>query len=134
MSDSSRRESWPSWVLIAPLILVGVVSAGWIGRLMPSCFFHQETGFFCPGCGATRAAMALAEGRWMEALGRNGLFVIGVVAGVIWIVLSALGERFRKVKWLRPFRWKLWFLWLALGVLGVFGVLRNLPGMAGMAP
>lgn len=78
--------------------------------------------------------MALSEGHWGAALGNNGLFVIGVVIGGIWILLSAMRVRFPKVKWLRPFRWKLWFLWVALGLLVVFGVLRNLPGMEWLSP
>jgi len=119
---------------MAPLFLLGVFSARWLGAMMPTCYFHQETGLLCPGCGATRAALALREGLFARALGYNGLFVIAVTFGSVWILLSAARERYAEVKWLRPFRWRLSFLWFALILLLAFWVLRNLPGMEWMGP
>ena len=78
--------------------------------------------------------MALADGRWLEALRNNGLFVMAVILGGLWILLSAARVRFPSVGWLRIFQGKLWFLWLALGLLAAFGIGRNLPGMEWLGP
>lgn len=127
-TKSPRRGAWPFWVLVAPLMIVGVASARWIGSSLPTCLFHQQTGLHCPGCGATRAALALGEGKVGVALQNNFLFVFWVLFGGAWIVLSATRERFPEVKWLRPFQWRLWFLWAILAALFVFTLLRNVSG------
>ncbi len=101
---------------------------------MPACLFHQHTGLLCPGCGATRSALALGDGRIIEAVQNNLLFVSGVVFGSLWILLAAMREKFSKVLFLQPFRIRLWFLWVILALLVCFGILRNLPGFEMLRP
>ncbi len=52
----------PLWVKLAPLL--------------PRCTFRHLTGFPCPTCGSTRAALALASGHPLEAFLWNPLVVI----------------------------------------------------------
>ena len=118
---------WPGWTLIAPLMVVGVASARWISESLPSCLFHKQTGLLCPGCGATRSALALGEGRIVEAVQLNALFVLMVLGGGIWILLSGAQVRYPQVGWLRIFRWRIGFLWAALVLVAAFGILRNTP-------
>ncbi len=42
----------------------------------PLCVFHALTGYYCAGCGATRALHALLHGRVLEAAHDNVLFVL----------------------------------------------------------
>lgn len=42
---------------------------------LPACGFHELTGFYCPGCGATRAIYHLARGEWVLAL-RSNIFIL----------------------------------------------------------
>lgn len=37
-------------------------------ELVPPCTFHKITGFYCPGCGGTRAVHALLHGRILTSL------------------------------------------------------------------
>jgi hypothetical protein len=81
-------------VLLARLFLVAVLGAGLVSLLFgPSpesmalfpCPFHTLTGIKCPGCGMTRACIALARGEVGEALRYNPfslglLFFVGVFA------------------------------------------------------
>ena len=51
------------------------------GQGIYPCLFHLVTGAYCPGCGGTRALLALLHGRlavWMTALG----------AGIIILVMN----------------------------------------------
>lgn len=66
----------------------------------PKCFFHQLTGWQCPGCGISRATHALLHGHFAEALAYNYFFVISVpyllsVCVVSAMTKSALGKRLR---------------------------------------
>lgn len=37
-------------------------------QLIPTCLFYEETGYYCPGCGGTRAVMALLRGKLLRSL------------------------------------------------------------------
>ncbi|MCE0483356.1 MAG: DUF2752 domain-containing protein [Methylacidiphilales bacterium] len=44
----------------------------------PQCLLYRATGFYCAGCGATRALHALFHGRVLEALHDNALLIMGL--------------------------------------------------------
>jgi hypothetical protein len=134
MRPNPNKGAWPRWVLLVPLLVLGLASARWLGPAMPACLFHQHTEFLCPGCGSTRAAVALSEGRIIEAVRNNLLFVSGFVFGGLWILLAAIREKFPKVRFLQFFRIRLSFLWVILGLLLSFGILRNFPGFEIVRP
>jgi hypothetical protein len=50
----------------------------WLAPLVPGCPFHLATGVPCPGCGTTRAALALARGDVLGALAFNPLAALGI--------------------------------------------------------
>lgn len=96
----------------------------------PRCLFHEATGLYCAGCGATRALHALLHGRVLEALHDNALFV-----AVLPLVLFLVG-RFALDAWRAD-------AWPAVHVEGrtvartgaavflvtiAFAIARNLPG------
>lgn len=49
-----------------------------VARVLPSCPFHDATGLYCPGCGATRALYDLMHGDPLAALGMNPLLVLAL--------------------------------------------------------
>lgn len=92
---------------------------------LPKCFFHEATGLNCPGCGGTRAVLALFHGRFAEALHDNVLVValIPLMAWTLWrvAVLAWTGV------WVPP-RIRDQRLTVPIAVLIVaFFVLRNVP-------
>jgi hypothetical protein len=97
----------------------------------PTCMFHELTGLYCPGCGATRALYALLHGNLRLALKDNALFVLSLVALTVW------GARFvlRKLR-NQPAGFSLSpkFLWGFLVISLIFAVMRNLPGFSFLAP
>ena len=64
----------------------------------------------------------------------NFLFVSALGLGGVWILASAVSEKFPEVKILRVFRFRLWFLWWILGTLVTFTLLRNIPAMDFLQP
>ncbi|MDC0313276.1 DUF2752 domain-containing protein [bacterium] len=117
-----------------PLSIMLLAIAPWLSERMPSCLFHEKTGLFCPGCGATRSALDLSNGDWFGAMRNNVLFVSSLGLSGVWIVVSAVSEKFPEVEILRVFRFRLRFLWWILATLIAFTLLRNIPAMDFLRP
>jgi hypothetical protein len=83
--------------------------------IFPPCPFHELTGWWCPGCGSTRALHQLLHGHLAAAFWLNPLAVL-LLPPVGYLV--ARGERVP----MRP----IW-IWALAGMIIVFGVLRNIP-------
>ena len=98
----------------------------------PSCPFLAATGYFCPGCGATRLVHALTHGDVGTAFGLNPLlFVLLPVLGYLyvrWTVLTARGRPMRSALFGRA------AVYPFLGLLVVFWIVRNLPFAQALAP
>ncbi|HAE19631.1 MAG: hypothetical protein CBC97_07410 [Verrucomicrobiaceae bacterium TMED137] len=134
MSPPRVKGKWPCWVLLIPLSIMLLAMAPWLSERMPSCLFHEKTGLFCAGCGATRSALALSNGDWFGAMRNNFLFVSALGLSGVWILASAVSEKFPEVKILRVFRFRLRFLWWILATLIAFTLLRNIPVMDFLRP
>jgi len=85
------------------------------------------TGYYCPGCGATRATHHLLHGRLLKALDENALWVLSLP-----LVLYGAASEVRRAWCGRPLPGDIARQrWLILGfgaVVVLFGLLRNLPG------
>ncbi len=79
------------------------------------CSFYEQTGWFCPGCGMTRALRALVHGEVVASLKQNLLLLPGVVLG-IWICIKP------RLAWSLKL-----FVWM-LSVAVAFTVARNTVG------
>ncbi len=91
--DRAPRR-WPQ-VGFAP-VAVGVVWAALVGVFVlvkPAgsdatlCLFRNATGLPCPTCGSTRAALAVADGRLLDAVVLNPLMTVAALVGVVWLAL-----------------------------------------------
>jgi hypothetical protein len=100
------------------------------GGAYPQCLLYQTTGFYCAGCGATRALHALLHGRVLEALHDNVLFVT-LLPVLLIVAAMAAARAWSDNRWpalhIAP-RTLVWrgaaFAALAL----LFMTLRNMPG------
>ncbi len=57
------------------------------------CGFHRVTGWYCPGCGITRACFALSEGRILRSLYYNITpLLLGLIAAIyqVWMCCDQL--------------------------------------------
>jgi hypothetical protein len=101
---------------------------------LPGCPFHAATGLWCPACGSTRSACALARGDVVEALRHNVLF-LPAVAVLVWAwvayTLRAAVPGAAARRWAQsPFtvlRRPAWLFGLGVAILA-FWVCRNVPG------
>jgi len=130
MDDGIRRRA----LVAGALGLAAVVSAVLLYHYgpgmcawWPGCTFYRVTGWYCPGCGMTRAMHALLHGRVAAAFGHNPLLmaVLPVVAaGAGLDVLGWIRGPERPTPRLRPSpRVVIGFVVVVMA----YWVLRNLP-------
>ena len=128
------RSAAASW-LLAGLLGAGLCLGLWVIYLFdpthhhfyPICQFHRLTGWYCPGCGMTRALYALLHGQWLTACHDNILLVVAppaALARALWWYPRRQQHRFLPNRWF----WSLVFLTLT------FGVVRNQPQLTCLAP
>jgi Protein of unknown function (DUF2752) len=86
-----------------------------IAGFYPRCYFHELTGWYCPGCGTTRALHQLLHGNVTAAFRLNPLAIS---------LLPLVGHLM--VRGHRGGMKPVW-IWVLVGVIIVFGVVRNIP-------
>ena len=97
------------------------------------CTWLALTGYYCPGCGSSRALRAMLHLDFYQALRYNALFTICAPFVGIYIVVSALRYiRYgsEPAKRTIPF----WPVWALCAAAVCYGVLRNLSAFAFLAP
>ena len=91
------------------------------------CIFHELTGYYCPGCGGTRAFLALITGHPILSFLYNPavIYAAGVLLfyGVWGISYAVSARNARKIK--KP-RFYLAFVWILIAILMINCTVRNL--------
>ena len=68
------------------------VNGSLLKSLMPPCMFYKITGYYCPGCGGTRAVYALFQGKFLTSLFYQPFILYTAVVGG-WFMVSQTIER-----------------------------------------
>ena len=90
--------------------------------LIYDCVFLSVFGFYCPGCGGTRAAVALLYGQIGHSLKCNPLTAY-IAAGFLALDIRAAVGILRR----QPFslRIPLWYFWVMLAIAVIHCIVRN---------
>ena len=81
---------------------------------LPKCLFHKLTGFYCPGCGGTRALSSLLHGDLKSSLHNNLLLIpAGLTIVLLTVKKNYIPNRYAMIA--------------VIAVIVVFTVLRNIP-------
>lgn len=105
-ASAQVRAALFAWGCAALLALLLRPAWSAMAAWLPSCTFHDLTGFACPTCGTARAALALLHGRPLAALSVNplaaaagaaflggGLLALGWAVAGLPVPVGALGGR-----------------------------------------
>lgn len=107
-------SKWRIPLCLLPLVCIPAVVLH--DRLMPFvhrmaaggyCLFYHKTGYYCPGCGSTRAVLALLHGHPLLSLHENPTILacaLIAVLGYIELVCLSFGKKVR----LLPRRYSVW--------------------------
>lgn len=122
------------WFLIGGLALIAVSM-----RLMPRlvadnqrpCMFQMLTGFYCPGCGGTRAVVGLLRGRLIKSLLLNPFVLyVAVVGG--WFMISQTIQRLSKGKLSIGMKYREIYLWISLVLVVANFLVKNILLLCGV--
>ena len=127
----------PTVKRIAVLIVPFVAAAAMLGLAwlvlrfvrFPPCPFLTYLHIYCPGCGATRAVIALMRGDVLLSLRENALILFILTAAALYYIEYAVRV------WGGSFRFSLlhrsWVIYSVLALLGVYLIARNfIPAIA----
>lgn len=113
-------------LMFAATLLIGVAAMqGW--SLWP-CPFAEVTGKPCPGCGMTRAFLALLHGDWQTVIRWHPFAPFFALVGLVASVASVLpgGLAARVACWVEIFEKKTRLPAIILTLFACFGLLRML--------
>lgn len=91
--------------------------------MLPECQFYKWTGLYCPGCGDTRAVIALMNGDVLLSLRQNALIIALLLLGIAMYAELLLKVVFEK-KFKSPV-FNLKFLVIFLILFLSYAVVRN---------
>ena len=116
--------------LLGILVAVLAPAAGLLLRLLnlqlhlPPCWFHLLSGYYCPGCGGTRALRALLHGQLLQAV-RFHPFVPYAAAVYLYFMITQAVERISHGAYPIGMRYHNGIVWTALAlILGSF-IVKN---------
>ncbi|WP_263358237.1 DUF2752 domain-containing protein [Acidicapsa ligni] len=126
MQLPSGRQLGVLLIVSAAVVAGGVLRAHAPGALhLPSCPFHQFTGFYCPGCGSTRALHHLLNFEFAAALRCNFMFVVLSPFLALWF--GAKGLRILNLWHGRDFDLSVRTTRLLIAITIAWWIVRNLP-------
>lgn len=80
------------------------------------CTFNKWTGFYCPGCGGTRAVFALIRGNVFKSLYLHPFVpYVAVIGG--WFMISQTIERLSRGKIKIALHFRMIYVWIALALI-----------------
>ena len=116
------------WAAIAVLLLVGVfvkVTGFNPLRLLGPCLLHALSGYYCPGCGGTRAVKFLLRGEIVKSFCYHPIVLYAVVLGG-WFMISQTIERASRGKVRIGMHFRELYMWLALSIIIVNCLVKNM--------
>lgn len=91
---------------------------------LPPCLFHLISGYYCPGCGGTRAVRALLHGQFLQSFLFHP-FVPYAAAVYFYFMLTQTAERISRGNFRIGMRYHNSLVWIAvLLIMGNF-ILKN---------
>ena len=130
MRNRSKEETalfYIGWALVfvsGILVLMYQIMPLPFKMIMPPCIFHSVTGLYCPGCGGTRAVLALMQGRLLCALIYHPFVPYSFLIGG-WFMVSQTIQRLSGGRISIGMKYRDIYLWLALGIVIAGCILKN---------
>jgi len=93
-------------------------------HLMPPCAFYSSTGFYCPGCGGTRAVLSLLQGDVLKSVFYHPVVPYVAVLGG-WFMISQTIERISRGKCKIAMSFRMIYVFILLALLAISFIWKN---------
>lgn len=94
-------------------------------KLLGPCVFHRLTGYYCPGCGGTRAVYALLAGKPVLSFIYHPFVLYGSIVGG-WFMISQTVERVSRGRIKIGMHFREIYIWIALALIIANCLVKNL--------
>lgn len=116
------------WILMA-LFAMGAavihINGKTILNYVPPCMFHRVTGYYCPGCGGTRAVFTFFRGDIVRAFKFHPFVPYTFILGG-WFMLSQTIQRLSGDRIKIGMNFRIVYLWIALGIIALNWIIKNM--------
>lgn len=128
--QSKSLETQLFWCGLAAIAAGGLllwIYEAWIlpHAIWKGCIWDKYFGFYCPGCGGTRAVYALLQGHFLLSLWYHPLVLYAAVIFSVFMA-SQMAARLTRYRYFRGIRFHNWYLIGAVIIIIVNFVLKNL--------
>ncbi len=127
----SHRTIEDQFFILGMIIAVAAGAFLFLGRLLPlqlrlpPCWFHLISGYYCPGCGGTRALRALLHGRLLLSAWYHP-FVLYAVSIYFYFMATQTIEHLSHGKLPIGMRYHNYIVWTAVALILVNFIIKNL--------
>ncbi len=91
---------------------------------LPGCLFHALTGFYCPGCGGTRAVRYLLSGQLLKSLYCHPAVLPGALLYLLFMGSHTLSRLCKNGK-IRGMKFRFFYLYLLGGLVLLSVIMKN---------
>lgn len=92
------------------------------------CMIRVTTGFYCPGCGGTRAVKYMLTGHFLKSLYYQPAILPATVVFLIFMVTHTIERIFPRGK-IKGIKFRMVYVYVFLGLLVINVILKNIFGM-----
>ena len=115
---------WSAILFVLGTVVLNVLFDIKLTQILPPCILHKVTGWYCLGCGGTRAAAALMRGDIVQSLFYHPIVIYMAVVGG-WFMISQTIERLTKGKVAIGMHFRLIYIWIGVGLAVINCVWKN---------
>lgn len=115
-------------IFVGGLGILHVLDLEWIAQGAP-CFIYSLTGWYCPGCGGTRAVKALLCGRLFDSICYHPAVPYLAAWTIIFLCWQSL--HYLSKGRIRGFKYRSWHLWATVLLFFLNFIIKNAAQLMG---
>lgn len=109
-------------ITLVILIVIGIIIKNYVK--IPECIIYKNLHIYCPGCGCTRAFIAMLKGNFLESIYQNSTVLYTTIITIIYIVSQTISRIIKNEK--IAMKYTPLFLYTGIGLLIFNCIFKNI--------